>query len=69
MDALQNQARPRPSVTRRHPVRLTALLYFVEALRSERYEECAEILAVAREFGANEKEIRNLLEDRRRIPV
>ncbi len=69
MDALQNQTRPRPGVARRHPVRLTALFYFVEALRSERYEECAEILAVAREFGASEKEIQNLLEDRRRIPV
>lgn len=50
------------------PVKLTALLYLQEALREERYEDCAPMIAVAREFGASEAEIRNLLEDSRRTP-
>lgn len=68
MDAVQNASRPRASRVARHPLRLTALLYLWEALRDERYEDCREILEVAREFGAGDNEIRNLLEDRRRVP-
>ncbi len=66
--ALQNASLVRPSRVLRHPLRLTALLYLAEALRDERYEDCAEIVAVAQEFGAGANEIRNLLEDRRRAP-
>ena len=68
MDALQKASIPRPSRAVRHPVRLTALLYLSEALRSERYEECTEIVQVAQEFGATQNEIRSLLEDPRRVP-
>jgi len=50
------------------PVKLTALLYLREALLREQYEECAEFIATAKEFGANEFEIQNLLEDPRRMP-
>ncbi|MBI3316295.1 MAG: hypothetical protein HYZ87_04905 [Candidatus Omnitrophica bacterium] len=53
---------------RKHPVKLTALLYLKEALRKERYEACAEIIAVAKEFGAADFEVRDLLEDPRRTP-
>ena len=53
----------------KHPVKLTALLYLKEALRQERYEICAEVIAVAKEFGATASEVRNLLEDPRRNPV
>lgn len=53
---------------KRHPVKLTALLYLREALLDERYEECAEFIAVAQEFGTQAFEIQNLLEDPRRIP-
>ena len=52
----------------RDPVKLTALLYLREALLAERYEECAEFIAAAREFGAGHYEIQNLLEDPRRMP-
>ncbi len=52
----------------RHPVKLTALLYLREALLEERYEECAEMIGIAQEFGAQPFEIQNLLEDPRRIP-
>ena len=53
---------------RKDPVRLTALLYLQDALQNERYEECAEIIAIALEFGARPVEIRYLLEDPRRTP-
>lgn len=45
------------------PVKLTALLYLKEALLQERYEDCAEFVAVAREFGALPVEIRTVLEN------
>jgi len=53
---------------RKNPVRLTALWYLKEALLKERYEECAEIIAIALEFGAAVTEIESLLEDPRRTP-
>ena len=60
--------RPRRKPVAQHPIRLTALLYLKEALLKERYEECAEIVAAAKEFGAADFEIRDLLEDPRRRP-
>ncbi len=63
------EARP-PTLLRvkRNPVKLTALLYLREALRAERYEECAQFIAVAKEFGAKDREVEELLEDARRMP-
>lgn len=60
-----------PGLTRikKNPVKLTALLYLREALLEERYEECAEIIAIAHEFGAHDFEIQYLLEDARRRPA
>jgi len=55
-------------VVRKDPVKLTALLYFREALLGERYEECPEFIRVAREFGAQALEIQELIEDARRLP-
>ena len=52
----------------RDPVRLTALIYLREALIEARYEDCAEMIAIAKEFGALDAEIRLLLEDPRRHP-
>ncbi len=52
----------------RHPLKLTALLYLKEALIREQYEKCAEIIALAQEFGAASFEIQDLLEDPRRSP-
>ncbi len=48
------------------PVALTALLYLQEAVLRERYEECAETVAIARRFGAGEEEIQGVLEYPRR---
>lgn len=53
---------------KRHPVKVTALNYLREALLRERYEECAEFIKTAREFGATPFEIQWLLEDPRRLP-
>ena len=52
-----------------HPVRLTALLYLKQALMKEQYEMCSDLIAIAREFGAKEVDIQNLLEDPRRNPT
>ena len=52
----------------KHPIKLTALLYLKEALTQQRYENCADLIAVAKEFGAGEFEIQDLLEDPRRSP-
>lgn len=54
--------------TSQHPVKLTALTYLKEALLNEVYEECAAAIQVAKEFGAQDFEIDNLLEDPRRKP-
>ena len=53
---------------KRHPVKLTALIYLREALLEERYEECPVFIRIAREFGARPIEVRYLLEDPRRHP-
>lgn len=57
-----------PRVLGGHPLKLTALLMLKEALLQERYEECSEIIAIAKEFGARDFEIYYLLEDPRRKP-
>jgi len=52
----------------KHPIKLTALLYLKEALLKQRYELCPEIIAVAKEYGAADFEVSDLLEDQRRKP-
>lgn len=58
----------RRTAVKKHPIKLTALLYLRDAIKRERYEECAEIISVAQEFGARPFEIQDLLEDPRRSP-
>jgi len=64
----ENARAPTLLRVRRDPVKLTALLYLKEALRRERYEECSEFIRVAKEFGAQDREVEELLEDLRRTP-
>ena len=52
----------------RDPVKLTALLCLRESLIGERYEECGEFVAIAREFGALASEIKAIVENPRRHP-
>lgn len=54
--------------TSRHPVKVTALTYLKEALLNEAYEDCEQAIKIAKEFGAEEFEIQDLLEDPRRQP-
>lgn len=61
-----NQPKRRPVV--KNPVKLTALLYLKEALIKQQYELCSELIGIAKEFGAMEWEIHDLLEDQRRQP-
>ena len=68
LKTIQNPEPSRRAKAVKHPVKLTALLYLKEALLRERYENCAEIIAVAKEFGAAIYEIQDLLEDPRRSP-
>ncbi len=69
MAVLEEKIRP-PAFqrARKHPVKLTALLYLRDALKAQRYELCSEFIAVAKEFGAKEQEVEELLEDPRRMP-
>ena len=39
-------------------LRVTALLYLKEALVGERYEECAELVAAAKRFGATTRDVK-----------
>lgn len=58
----------RRRIKERHPVCLSALWALREAIHRERYEDCPDIIAVAKEFGAGDQEIHYLLEDSRREP-
>jgi hypothetical protein len=49
-------------------IKTSALLDLKQAVLKENYEACANLIAIAREFGATRKEIENLLEDPRRAP-
>lgn len=64
----ENTRAPTLLRVRKNPVKLTALLYLKEALWRERYEQCTQFVQVAKEFGALDREIEELLEDPRRTP-
>ena len=69
MPTLHEQTRaPTFYTSEKDPVKLTALLYLKEALIKERYEQCPQFIALAREFGAQNPEIDELIEDPRRMP-
>lgn len=69
MQKIDENARPPTFLwVKKDPVKLTALLYLREALLSQRYEECGQFVAIAKEFGAHPREIEELLEDARRQP-
>lgn len=50
------------------PIKLTALLYLKEALLKEDFESCKEIIEQAKELGAADFEIQDLLENPKRSP-
>lgn len=56
-----NAVLARGARSRAHPVKLTALLYLREALNEERYEEMAELVEIAKDFGTDYWELRKVL--------
>ena len=42
-------------------LKLTALVYFEEALFKEEYESCAELIDIARKFGAGPSDIKEVI--------
>jgi len=50
-----------------HPLKLTALLYLKDALLHERYEDCGEMIAIAKEFGADHVDVGRILSDGARL--
>lgn len=42
-------------------LRVTALAYLEDALANERYEECAELIRAAKEYGATIGEVRTIV--------
>ena len=48
-------------ISRDEVLKATALLYFEEALLTERYEDCAELIRIAKGFGAGRGEIRGVI--------
>ena len=44
-----------------HPLKVTSLQYLKEALANEAYEQCAEVLVVAKELGVEQSDIQKLI--------
>ncbi len=44
-------------------LQVTALAYLQDALTNERYEECAQLVKAARQYGAQAREIQKVLVD------
>ena len=53
-EAVLNQA---PAVATDDVLKLTALVYFQEALYKQQYEGCKELATAARKFGAQQAEV------------
>ncbi len=49
-------------------LKATALLYFQDALLKSEYEECAELIAVAKQYGATQSDINDTIADYLRNP-
>ena len=50
-------------VPKSDPVMVTALIYLRDALRAEKYEECAICVKIAQDFGASPADLRPILEN------
>ena len=42
-------------------LKITSLIYFKEALEQQRYEECLELIQIAKQFGAIQEEINDVI--------
>jgi len=48
-------------ITRDETLKVTALVYFKEALVKQEFEECAELIKAAKRFGAQQAEISDVI--------
>jgi hypothetical protein len=46
-----------------HPVLLTALMYLRDALKQERYEDCDDFIAIAKDYGVHYWDLHRILTD------
>ncbi len=53
-------------IVRDEVLKATSLLYFKEALLKERYEDCAELVWIAKGFGAQQSEISGVIAESNR---
>jgi len=53
-------------IARDEVLKVTTLLYFKEALLRERYEDCAELIRIAKGFGAEQSEISGVIAESNR---
>ena len=42
-------------------LKVTALVYFKEALQQQEYETCAQLVSIAKKFGASQEEIQDTI--------
>ena len=54
------------SIARDEVLKVTSLLYFKEALFNEEYEDCKELIRLAKWFGARKGDIRRVIADSNR---
>ncbi len=48
-------------INRDEVLKATALLYFKDALLTEKYEDCAELIRIAKGFGAERGDIKDVI--------
>ena len=53
-------------VARNEVLKVTSLLYFKEALFNEEYEDCKELIRIAKRFGARQDDIRRVIAESNR---
>mgnify|MGYP000949388961 CR=1 FL=1 len=57
----KNRVFKKNKITRDEVLKVTTLLYFKEALLRERYEDCAELIRIAKGFGAEPGEVSGII--------
>ena len=62
----ENTAFKNKPIARDEVLKTTSLLYFKEALFNEEYEDCKELVWIAKRFGARKDDIRKVIADSNR---
>ena len=62
----ENIAFKNKPLARDEVLKVTSLLYFKEALFNEEYEDCKELIRIAKRFGARQTDIRRVIAESNR---